>query len=141
MLSIQSRPVFTISIGDMHVDERDDLTWTCEAFGIPDVKYEWMKNGQSLSKGPQGFAVEDRDRYEIRDNVLIIRRVEKMRDEGMYQCKAYNELDTRYSSGQLRVLGFPPTFAKFPLEEKTFAAEKGNVTLRCRPEGAPQVSL
>ena len=45
MLSIQSRPVFTISIGDMHVDEKDDLTWTCEAFGIPDVKYEWMKNG------------------------------------------------------------------------------------------------
>ena len=35
VLSIQSRPVFTISIGDMHVDERDDVTWTCEAFGIP----------------------------------------------------------------------------------------------------------
>ena len=60
-----------------------------------------------------------------------------MRDEGMYQCKAYNELDTRYSSGQLRVLSFPPSFAKFPLEEKVYAAERGNITLRCRPEGAP----
>ena len=49
MLSIQSRPVFTISIGDMHVDEKDDLTWTCEAFGIPDVKYAWMKNSVAIS--------------------------------------------------------------------------------------------
>jgi len=136
MLSIQSRPVFTISIGDMHVDEKDDLTWTCEAFGIPDVKYAWMKNSVAIS-GPD-MAVEDRDRYEIRDNVLIIRNVRKDRDQGMYQCKAYNELDTRYSSGQLRVLAFAPSFAKNPVEELTYAAEKGNVTLQCKPEGAPQ---
>ena len=142
VLSIQSRPVFTISIGDMHVDEKDDLTWTCEAFGIPDVRYAWLKNGITISgsdqNGNSNLPIEDRDRYEIRDNVLIIRRVSKFRDEGMYQCKAYNELDTRYSSGQLRVLAFAPTFAKYPLEEKTYAAEKGNITLRCRPEGAPQ---
>ena len=41
------------------------------------------------------MAVELQDRYEIRDNVLIIRTVRKREDEGMYQCKAYNELDTR----------------------------------------------
>ena len=81
---------------------------------------------------------EDRGRYEIRDNVLIIRNVRRDRDEGMYQCRAYNELDSSYSSGQLRVLAFAPTFDKFPLEENTYAAETGNVTLRCRPEGAPQ---
>ena len=35
---------------------------------------------------------------------------------------AYNELDVRYSSGQLRVLElFAPTFEKYPLEEKTYA--------------------
>ncbi len=57
-------------------------------------------------------------------------QVRKRRDEGMYQCVAYNELNTRYSSSQLRVLAFAPTFAKYPLEEKTFAAEGGNVTLK-----------
>ena len=36
------------------------------------------------------------------------------------------------------MLSFAPTFAKNPVEEKTFAAEKGNVTLKCKPEGAPQ---
>ena len=57
----------------------------------------------------------------------------------MFQCMAFNELDVRYSSGQLRVLElFAPTFEKHPLEEKTYAAVGGNVTLRCRPEGAPQ---
>ena len=69
------RPVFTISIGDMHVDERDDLTWTCEAFGIPDVEYEWLKNGKFLPSNTEQLAPEDRGRYEIRDNVLIIRGV------------------------------------------------------------------
>ena len=69
------RPVFTISIGDMHVDEKDDVTWTCEAFGIPDVRYEWMKNGKPLIANSSKMAIEDRDRYEIRDNVLIIRSV------------------------------------------------------------------
>ena len=99
--SIQSRPVFTISIGDKHIDERDTLFWTCEAFGIPDVKYKWLKNGRVLETEEGKLAVEDRrtsegeKRYEIQDNVLIIREVRKNRDEGMYQCMAYNELDTR----------------------------------------------
>ena len=55
----------------------------------------------------------------------------------MYQCMAYNDLDTRYSSGQLRVLGdrenkekWRPTFTKHPLEEKMFAAEGGNISIK-----------
>lgn len=59
----------------MHVDEKDDLTWTCEAFGIPDVRYEWLKNGVPLPMTDDGLPPEDRGRYEIRDNVLIIRQV------------------------------------------------------------------
>ena len=66
-------------------------------------------------------------------------RVNRVEDSGMFQCMAFNELDVRYSSGQLRVLElFAPTFEKYPLEKKTYAAIGGNVTLRCRPEGAPQ---
>jgi len=75
LVPVSPRPVFTIPIGDMHVDEKDDVTWTCEAFGIPDVRYEWLKNGKTLVANSSKMAVEDRDRYEIRDNVLIIRSV------------------------------------------------------------------
>ena len=49
----------------------------------------------SVPLSNDNMAVELQDRYEIRDNVLIIRTVRKREDEGMYQCKAYNELDTR----------------------------------------------
>ena len=24
------------------------MTWTCEAFGIPDVEYAWLKNGKRI---------------------------------------------------------------------------------------------
>ena len=33
-ISIQSRPMFTIAIGDKHVDERTDVTWTCEVTSV-----------------------------------------------------------------------------------------------------------
>jgi len=55
----------------------------------------------------------------------------------MYQCEAKNDLDTRYSSGQLKVLTLAPSFTKRPLEERIFAAEQGNVTIVCDPEAAP----
>jgi len=138
-LSIQSRPVFTIPIGDRFFDENDEVIWTCEAFGIPDVQYSWLRNGKPLTKDILG--PEDRDRYIIKDNVLKIKQVSKDRDEGMYQCKASNDLDTRYSSGQLKVLMIPPTFNKHPLDQKTYAAETGNVTLSCKPEAAPRANI
>uniref|UniRef100_T1I7N2 Ig-like domain-containing protein n=1 Tax=Rhodnius prolixus TaxID=13249 RepID=T1I7N2_RHOPR len=44
-LSIQAEPNFTIPLTDKHMDNGADLTWTCEAFGIPDVTYHWYRNG------------------------------------------------------------------------------------------------
>lgn len=72
----------------MHVDERDDLTWTCEAFGIPDVEYEWLKNAEPIAKSDDKLAPEDRGRYEIRDNVLIIRGVSILELQ-WYFCKLF----------------------------------------------------
>ena len=140
-LSIQSRPVFTIQIGDQFVDENDEVIWTCEAFGIPKVEYFWLRNGEPLVTDPDRIAPEDRGRYEVRDNVLKIKQVLKERDEGMYQCMARNDLDTRYSSGQLKVLTLPPSFVKNPLDEKIYAAEGGNVTIECQPEAAPRPDI
>lgn len=48
---------------------------------------------------------EDRGRIKIQDNVLTINYLDPDRDPGMYQCRATNSLRTKYSSGQLRVLG------------------------------------
>ena len=140
-LSIQSRPVFTIHIGDQFVDENDEVIWTCEAFGIPRVTYSWLRNGEPLVTDPDKMAPEDRGRYELRDNVLKIKQVLKKRDEGMYQCRATNDLDTRYSSGQLKVLILSPSFVKNPLDTKVYAAKGGNVTLECEAEAAPRPKI
>ena len=137
MLSIQSKPVFTIPIGDQFVDENDEVIWTCEAFGIPEVEYFWLRNGAPLVTS----APEDRDRYVVKDNVVKIRQVSKDRDEGMYQCVAMNDLDTRYSSGQLKVLKIAPSFQKYPLYDPIYAAENGNVTIECKPEAAPRPNI
>ncbi|XP_031782439.1 contactin [Nasonia vitripennis] len=135
-LSIQAAPNFTVPLDDKHMDNRGELTWVCEAFGIPDVTYNWLKNGEVLDM--YTIPPEDRDRYFIQDNVLKIKSLDPERDEGMFQCEAKNQLKTRYSSAQLRVLSLKPSFKKRPLEPETYAAEGGNVTLICNPEAAPR---
>ncbi|XP_050293568.1 contactin isoform X2 [Anthonomus grandis grandis] len=136
ILNIQAEPNFTIPLTDKHIDKKGELVWTCEAFGIPDVNYTFFKNGKELSM--LELDPEDRGRIHIRDNVLTISYLNNNRDPGMYQCRASNTLKTRYSSAQLRVLAFPPSFKKHPLESETYAAEGGNVTIRCNPEAAPR---
>ncbi|XP_076173707.1 contactin-like [Ptiloglossa arizonensis] len=135
-LTIQAAPNFTIPLVDKHMDNRGELTWTCEAFGIPDVTYSWFKNTELLDM--ETLRPEDKDRYSIQDNVLNIKYLDPERDPAMYQCRAKNQLKTRYSSAQLRVLSLKPSFKKRPMEPETYAAEKGNVTIVCNPEAAPK---
>ncbi|KRT79851.1 Fibronectin domain-containing protein [Oryctes borbonicus] len=134
-LNVQAEPNFTIPLTDKHVDIRSELIWVCEAFGIPEVNYTWWRNGRQLVMGY--LEPEDYGRIIIQDNVLKIERVED-RDAGMYQCRASNTLKAKYSSAQLRILAFRPSFKKQPLEIETYAAEGGNVTINCNPEAAPK---
>ncbi|KAL0268356.1 UNVERIFIED_CONTAM: hypothetical protein PYX00_010329 [Menopon gallinae] len=136
MVSIQAEPNFTIPLTDKHMDYQGELTWTCEAFGIPDVNYTWFKNGEILR--PETLSPSERARYRIQDNVLTIKDLDSERDAAMYQCRASNQLRTKYSSAQLRVLFFKPSFKKRPLEPVTYAGEGGNVTIMCNPEAAPK---
>uniref|UniRef100_A0A0A9W5Z2 Contactin n=1 Tax=Lygus hesperus TaxID=30085 RepID=A0A0A9W5Z2_LYGHE len=135
-LSIQAEPNFTIPLADKHMDNQATLTWTCEAFGIPDVTYSWFRDGELLEI--EKLPPEDRDRYLIQDNVLTIKHLDPNRDPAMYQCRARNILKTKYSSAQLRVLSLRPDFKKHPLEPETYAGEGGNVTIVCNPEAAPR---
>ena len=36
------------------------MTWTCEAFGIPDVEYAWLKNGEPIYDWKAHQTGEDR---------------------------------------------------------------------------------
>lgn len=133
-LTIQALPEFTIPLEHQVLDEGSRLTWTCEAFGIPEVEYRWHRNGHLLDTN----ATEDaRARYKVDNNILVIEDLSQRADEGMYQCSATNSLGTSFSTAQLRIVTMAPNFAKYPLDTETYAAEEGNITIPCRPEAAP----
>ena len=101
-LEIQAAPNFTIPLEDKHLDNHGNLTWICEAFGVPDVTYSWLKNGRLLDNTT--LAPEDLNRYFVHENILRIEHLDEKRDSAMYQCRAKNQLKMTYSSAQLRVL-------------------------------------
>lgn len=83
------------------------------------------------------FIFKDVNRYRINQNILTIDSLIPERDEGMYQCKAWNQLGSSFSSGQLRVIAMKPSFKKHPMDTEMFASEGGNITIPCIPEAAP----
>ncbi|VVC34534.1 Hypothetical protein CINCED_3A024063 [Cinara cedri] len=135
-LTIQAEPNFTIPLTDKYMDNDDTLTWSCEAFGVPDVTYKWFKNGKPLEI--EKLDSSDQMRYSIQDNVLTIRFLKDDKDSGMYQCQASNTLKTRYSSAQLKVLRISPSFKKKPVKSEIYGAEGKNLTIECNPEAAPK---
>ncbi|XP_053212874.1 contactin-like [Panonychus citri] len=137
-LRVQSLPVFTKGLRDKVIDVGTNLIWKCEAFGIPQVKYNWYKNGVELRGNtiPQ----EDSQRIKIEDNVLTIEAANPDRDNGMYQCRAYNELGNNFSSAQLKVSGIKPTFRRHPLKDM-YAALGSKFSITCSPEALPAPSF
>jgi hypothetical protein len=141
-LSIQALPVFTVPLADKIVDRGSTLTWTCEAFGIPDVTYKWFKNGKELD--PLDINRWSGGRYRIKENVLTIDAVVPgtenapiSGDEGMYQCRAINPLGSTFSSGQLKVMSLKPTFKRHKMEPEMYASAGSNFTIPCIPEAVP----
>uniref|UniRef100_A0A2P2HWX5 Contactin-like n=1 Tax=Hirondellea gigas TaxID=1518452 RepID=A0A2P2HWX5_9CRUS len=134
VLSIQAKPSFTIPLQDQFLADGDDLLFECEAFGIPDVDYKWLKNSELLNW--ETMSNEDQERYKITTSLLEIKAV-RASDEASYQCQATNHLGAAYSAAQLRVFKLAPTFRKQPLETEKYGAEGMNATLECNPEAAP----
>lgn len=131
-LSIQQIPTFTIPLRDKVKDNEGNVTFVCEAFAIPDVNYTWYKNSERLT-----IEVLDMSKYIVQDNILTIKYLNPLKDDGMYQCKAQNQIKGVYSSAQLRVLSMKPSFKKHPLEVEIYAVYNGNTTIDCKPEAAP----
>lgn len=133
ILALEAKPYFVFPLRDQHADEGSDVTWRCEARAVPRAVYTWYLNGEILRDIP--------GKLEVRRNILVIRKLEKSHDPGVYMCTATNVHGTAFSSAELRVLAFPPTFARAPWPQQTIAAEGGNLTLHCNPEAAPQPVL
>lgn len=130
-LAFEAKPVFTVPLRDQHADRESELVWRCQAFGIPRPTYTWYRNGQLLS-GDSNLI--------ITGNTLTIPRLGESQ-AGMYQCMASNSHGVVTSTAQLRVLSFPPSFKKRPLESTTIGSLGGSVTILCHPEAAPSPNI
>ncbi|XP_060585793.1 contactin-like, partial [Ruditapes philippinarum] len=128
-LVIEARPYFRFPLPDLHADTGSQLTWRCEAKAIPLGVYIWYKNGEILQSVPGDF--------EVKRNTIKFQSLDSARHAGMYQCVAMNTHGYSYSSAQLRVLSFKPSFHKRPRNPSQTAAINGHVTLDCSPEAAP----
>jgi len=136
-LSVESAPFFTIPLPDQQIDLGANVSWICMANGNPDLTYRWYVNASALDVNKMLPA--DKIRFTVSNNQLFIINVQPQ-DAGMYQCSAENTHGARYSSAQLRVLSFAPSFAKFPLQQNQYGTLNGNVTLFCNPESSPPAS-
>ncbi|OWF40587.1 contactin-like [Mizuhopecten yessoensis] len=133
-LRLEAKPYFILPLQNQHVDVGGQLTWRCEANGYPSPVYQWYKNGVVLTNSQDG-------QLTITGNNLVIRSLDKVTHDGMYQCSATNVHGTSFSSAQLRVLAFPPSFAKYPVVEEFIGALNGNLTIVCKPEAAPKAVI
>ncbi|KAL3852170.1 hypothetical protein ACJMK2_015845 [Sinanodonta woodiana] len=130
-LLVEAKPYFVLGLNDQFLDVgTKQLTWRCEARGLPYPLYSWYKNGKPLVNASNGDIT-------VFKNTLVIRNVDKTRDEGIYQCSATNSYGTAMTSGQLQVLSIKPNFFKNPMTPTIIGAEGGNITILCQPEAAP----
>ncbi|XP_055522931.1 contactin [Wyeomyia smithii] len=138
LVNVQMEPNFTIPLKDKAKDYQSSVTFLCEASAIPDVNYTWYKNAELMETENFKF---NKDKYVIQDNVLKINFLDPEEDDGMYQCKAVNQLKGVYSSAQLRVLSMKPSFKKNPLESEIYSISNGNTSIECHPEAAPRPKI
>lgn len=138
LVNIQMEPNFTIPLKDQIKDYQSSVTFLCEASAIPDVNYTWYKNAELMDPESGKF---NKDKFIIQDNVLKINFLDSEEDNGMYQCKATNQLKGVYTSAQLRVLSMKPSFKKKPLESEIYSIYNGNTTIVCEPEAAPRPKI
>ena len=100
---ITALPFFRIPLEHQHLDVGQDLTWRCQADGVPSITYSWYKDTKQLTQDT--LLEADKDRISVQTNVLTIKNVDPVKDSGMYQCGATNIHGQRFSSAQLRVMG------------------------------------
>lgn len=138
LVHVQMEPNFTIPLKDKTKDYQSSVTFLCEASAIPDVNYTWYKNAELMDIENIKF---NKDKFVIQDNVLKINFLDPEEDDGMYQCKAANQLKGVYSAAQLRVLSMKPSFKKKPLESEIYSIYNGNTSIECKPEAAPRPKI
>ncbi len=98
-LCVAAAPAITSELEDQYIDIGGEVYWSCEASADPPPQYKWLKNANPFSNDT--IDEEDRDRITISGNEVHINHV-MSKDNGMYQCAAFNTHGEAYTSAELR---------------------------------------
>ncbi|KAG5263347.1 hypothetical protein AALO_G00263860 [Alosa alosa] len=89
-------PSLRQNLTEQDVNSSSTLMLTCLAQGVPQPNITWYRNDLPVVEG-QGVSL-------MAEGVLVIQRVKK-EDEGMYECRATNDMGVVASSAFVRVVG------------------------------------
>nr|CUU98316.1 hypothetical transcript [Hymenolepis microstoma] len=142
-LQIRALPYFTNRAKDEIISIGSTVNMVCEAEGIPKPIQFWFRNGMYVRDLITSGQLDGR-KYVLNDGTsapatLTISNVD-LTDSAMFDCLAVNSLGTVTSSGELRVLAFPPNFQKNPMVPVLGMVGKSAV-MTCQPEAAPIANI
>ncbi|XP_012220960.1 neogenin isoform X2 [Linepithema humile] len=125
-------PVFIAQPLQQVAVEGSAVTLECAANGNPKPTILWLKDGVALD-----LTSSDSRYREVAASSLMITQVRES-DQGSYQCRAENDVDSLDAVAEL-IVQVPPKFIKKP-EDKT-ASENQDLEFECKIYGQPEPKI
>ncbi|XP_008207952.1 neogenin isoform X2 [Nasonia vitripennis] len=124
----ESMPVFVAKPFNQVAIEKSTITLECAANGNPKPEVYWLKDGTSID-----LASLDSRYQTVAASSLMIKDVTE-EDNGSYQCRAKNDIDTLDAVAEV-VVQVPPRFIKRPQDKE--ASEHQELEFECEIYGKP----
>ncbi|XP_074691486.1 vascular endothelial growth factor receptor kdr-like [Strix aluco] len=96
LVRAKAAPYVIQNLTDLEVNISGKIILECKVSGTPEPQITWRKNGYPISAA-SGISMEN--------NTLVIERVKKD-DEGLYECKASNDMGQDSTSAFIKIQGF-----------------------------------
>ncbi|XP_031832745.1 neogenin protein frazzled isoform X7 [Nomia melanderi] len=125
-------PVFIAKPIRQVVIEGSTVTLECAANGYPKPTILWLKDGAAIDLA----SLDSRYRKVAASSLVISNAQEK--DDGSYQCRAENAVDTLDAVADL-IVQVPPRFIKKP--EDKVASESHDLEFECEIYGKPEPKI
>ncbi|KAM6197899.1 vascular endothelial growth factor receptor kdr-like [Sarcoramphus papa] len=95
LVRAKAAPYVIQNLTDLEVNISGKIILECKVSGTPEPQITWRKNGYPISAA-SGISMEN--------NTLVIERVKKD-DEGLYECKASNDMGQDSTSAFIKIQG------------------------------------
>ncbi|NXY49116.1 VGFR4 factor, partial [Ceuthmochares aereus] len=95
LVRAKAAPYVIQNLTDLEVNISGKIILECKVSGTPEPRITWRKNGYPISAA-SGISMEN--------NTLVIERVKKD-DEGLYECRASNDMGQESTSAFIKIQG------------------------------------